>query len=265
MIRYSIGTALALAIALCAGSPAPAQTATPAPSPTPFQGFTATGTLAVQAQVSGAPVNVDARVAVMTKAHRIRMDVLHLEMSAGDPSASAMSALLPRGTITMVYDQPSTTMTIWSEQKRVYYQMKLHSTSIRKPAPNHTSSSQIDQFLGATKTLTEYDVLSQTLTLVGHLPVNGHTASMMHFTIQSQKHGGKLQDLSGDLAFADDLSGIPVRFWITAKGAFNGSTKLDLLSASTTPPNNSVFAVPAGYKKVDKILEVLSNMPATAP
>lgn len=49
--------------------------------------------------------------------------------------------------------------------------------------------------------------------------MNGHLASVYRMTVQSQKHGGKRYDVSSDAAFAD----IPVRFWITSKGDYNGT------------------------------------------
>ncbi len=63
------------------------------------------------------------------------------------------------------------------------------------------------------------------------------------------------------MAFADDLSGIPVRLWLTSKGEFIGVLKLDLLSASAEAPDASVFKVPAGYKKVEYLMELFGKFP----
>ncbi|MEO6912552.1 MAG: hypothetical protein ABI182_00850 [Candidatus Baltobacteraceae bacterium] len=265
MIRFSIGAAVAFVLALFVNGHALAQTPAPTPSPTPLQGFSAIGTLTLQAEVPGAPMNFAAEIAVMSKARRIRLDVLHAKVVGSAPAGSTtMAQVLPRGTITLVFDQRSQTFTIWSEQKRVYYQMKMHTFPGRKAVPNPKaaptpSASPIDQLLRATKTITEYDVFNESLALVGHQHVNGHAASLFHFTFQSQKHGDKPADISGDLALADDLSGIPVRLWIAVKAPVAADLKLDLLSATTTPPTDSAFAVPVGYKKVDHILKVLAN------
>jgi hypothetical protein len=267
VIRVPLATAAVCIAALLVIVPGHAQTP-PASSPAaaPLQGFSAQGTLAVQAMVEGSAFNFAADVAVMNSKRRVRIDVLHLTMSGSDPNQNAvMAQFVPQGTVTLVYDQGSGTTTLWSEQKRVYYQTKMRAAPTPRatptPKPTATASSPIDQLLRATKSITEYDVLTQTLTLVGHQPINGHTSSLFHFALQSQKHGGKLQDVSGDLALADDLSGIPIRFWVTAKGDHEGSLKLDLVSASATLPDASVFVVPAGYKKVGDILQVFGSAP----
>jgi len=195
VIRYSITAAVAFALSFLAIVPALAQTATPSATPTPFQGFSARGTLAVETQVSGSPIKLGAEVAVMSSMQRVRIDVLRLDMSGNDASAGATtSQFLPQGTIALVYDQSSRTMTFWSEQRRVYYQTNMgiapkpkaspaskpttaaqpKPTTTAAPKPTATPSSPIDQLLRATKSITEFDVLNQSLTLVGHQPLNGH-------------------------------------------------------------------------------------------
>ncbi|MDQ2679475.1 MAG: hypothetical protein M3Y21_00405 [Candidatus Eremiobacteraeota bacterium] len=266
MIRTSIALTVALAALLIATDPVAAQT----PSPVPFQGFTGIGSLALRAQVNGLPIEEDASIAVMSAAHRVRLDLLTLTAAAGAPQGSDIASHFLQVPITLVYDQGSNTMTLWSAKKRVYYQTKLHGKytvkSPSKPAPESGPKPKfapIDQVLHAMKSLTEYDTFNQTLALVGHQPINGHTASLFHFVTQSQKHGGKPQTVTGDLALADDLSGIPLRFWVTIAGTADAGVKLDLLSASLTPPAASAFAIPAGYQKVSSPMQVLgAAMPA---
>jgi len=127
-----------------------------------------------------------------------------------------------------VYDRNTKTTTVWSDQKREYYQSKNapkhKATAAQKP--QQPAVSPIDQILKATHSTTEYDTFSESLNLTGHQTINGHMSSVFHLTMQTQKHGGPLRDLTGDMAFADDLSGIPVRFWVTMKGAVDGAVKL---------------------------------------
>ena len=270
MKRYLTAVAVACTAAALISFPAFAQTPEPAPAPTatPFQGFSGKGTLAAEAVFQGNTIKFGAEVALMNNRHRVRIDLLKLDFSGTDSNTSAMAAqFLPKGTITLVYDQSTSTTTIWSEQKHVYYQSKMKAMPKPKatPAPKATAApgNAIDQLLHATKSATEYDSFNESIALVGHQAVNGHTSSLFHFTLQSQKHGApKPNDVSGDLALADDLSGIPMRFWVNSKGEYEGSLKLDLLDASTTPPPASVFAVPKGYKRVANLLDVFGNMPA---
>ncbi|PZR58278.1 MAG: hypothetical protein DLM50_03975 [Candidatus Meridianibacter frigidus] len=235
--------------------------------PTPIQGFSGRATFTAQAQVTGAQVRFSAELAVMASRRRVRLDVIHLEFFGGDSTAGALIAqFLPRGAVTFVYDQRARVATFWSDQKRVYYQTKTRAlpmaTSTPSPQPIAAPSSPLDQFLRGAKSMTEYDVFNQSLTLVGHEPVNGHTASVFHLMMHGQKHGGAAQDLIGDVALADDLSGIPVRLWFTGTGEHAGMVKLDLTSASLGTPDESVFAVPRGYRKVDDVLQVLAPSPS---
>lgn len=265
MIRLSIATVV-FAAALFLGIPALAQTSAPSPSPTPLAGFSARGTLSVAVNLPGAPtpVGMSAEIAVMAKARRVRVDVLKFASTSADKGSSDMvSHFLPTGAISVVFNQDTRTLTLWSEQKREYYQSKTTPAAKTKPTatPAPSTQSPVDQILKVMRSVTEYDSYTETLTLVGHQPVNGHTSSVFHLTIQSQKHGGKLQNISSDMAFADDLSGIPVRMWLTSTGQYDGNVKLDLLSAAADVPDPSVFAIPAGYKKVASLMELFAKGP----
>lgn len=269
MMRFLFAAVVTCALALPAAISVQAQTAAPTPSPTPIQGFSARGTLAVQAQFAGTPMTLGTEIAVMSSKRRVRIDLLSVSLSGGGPSASSMLPPLPQGAITLVYDQSTGLTTIWSDQRRIYYQTKSKLTTPKPtPTPSSTPGSGFDQFLRSTKSFTEYDVFNSSMALVGHQPINGHTSSLFHFTVQSQKHGKKEEDLSGDLALADDLSGLPIRLWLIGKGEHDGSIKLDLVSSSLTPPNDSVFALPRGYRRVKDMMEFLntgSPTPAAAP
>lgn len=264
----ALAAALLAPISTPAEAPTSAKSPTPAPTSAPFQGFSARGTLVAAALVNGSTVKLGAEVAVASSRQRTRVDLIHLELSGNDASANAQFAqFLPHGTMTLVYDQRSQTTMIWSEQKHLYFQTKMSTAPKPKPTPAPKATvepksttpppSPLDQLLRASKAISEYEVLNQTLTLVGHQSINDHTSAVLHFTLQSQKHGGKLQEVSGDLALADDLFGIPVRLWVTAKGEHEGSVKLDLVSASAASPDAGVFVVPAGYKRVTDFTQLI--------
>ena len=207
---------------------------------------------------------MNAELAVMAKAHRVRVDLLKFASTTPDKNTNDMiSHFLPTGAIAVVYNQDTRAFVMWSDQKREYYQ----SHHMAMPAANHkpkaasAKASPLDQIMKTLLSITEYDSFNETLSLVGHQPINGHIASLYHMSLQSQKHGGKPIDVTTDTAFADDLSGIPVRMWLTSKGEYDGAIKLDLLSATADVPTMTVFNVPAGYKKVSSMMEIFAKTP----
>lgn len=264
MIRNCFIAAGAFTMALLFGIPGLAQTGSPSPAATPLAGFSAHGKLsmAVNLPNTPSPLGASAEIAVMVKARRVRLDILKFESTTADKNSSEMvSHFLPTGAISAVYNQDTRTFAIWSQQKRKYYQSTSAPQPKAKPTTGPSTESPVEQIMKALRSVTEYDSFNETLSLAGHQTVNGHTASVYHMTLQSQKHGGKPADVTTDMAFADDLSGIPVRMWITSKGEYDGSVKLDLLSASADVPDPSVFKVPAGYKKVTSIMELFAATP----
>lgn len=245
--------------------------AAPTPTPTPARptltAFSSTGRLVAKATVSEKTVNIQADVATWRRGGLLRVDLQKLAVSAADPASNAMlSQMIPAGGITAVFDQRTQMLTLWSTQTRTYYRTKVNFTAPKpkatpkpkaSPSPKASPASVLSRILDATNSMTQYDVYSETVELTGHQPVNGHMASVFHFSSKSQKHGGKLQQASGDLALADDLSGIPVRFALEATGNVAGNVNIDLLSISTSTPDANLFVLPAGYKQVKNFLDVL--------
>ena len=207
---------------------------------------------------------MNAEMAVMAKAHRIRVDLLKFASTTPEKDSSDMIGhFLPTGAIAVVYNQDTRGFVLWSEQKREYYQSQRMAKpkAQQKPQAASPKASPLNQIMKALRSVTEYDSFNESLNLLGHQPINGHIASVYHMTVQMQKHGGNPVDISTDTAFADDLSGIPVRMWLTSKGEYDGAIKIDLLSASTDVPNMAVFNVPAGYKKVSSLMEIFGKGP----
>jgi len=271
MNRFSALIALLLSFACLASAPVVAQPApSPSPSssvsPTPLAGFSARGTLSLTVNLANMPfpMGVNAEVAVMAKARRVRVDLLKFASTGAEKGSSAMvSHFLPAGAITVVYNQDTRTFVLWSEQNREYYQSKRSPTPKAKHPPKAAPAPEfpVNQIMKTLRSITEYDSFNETLSLVGHQLINGHTSSVYHMTLQSQRHGGKPLDISTDTAFADDLSGIPVRLWLVSKGEYDGALKIDLLSASTDVPNRTVFNVPTGFKKASSIMEIFAKAP----
>lgn len=221
--------------------------------------------MTAQAEFTGKTVGVQADVAVWARSGLVRLDLQKLSLSSQNPSQSALlTQLLPSGGVTALFNQKTQMVTVWSTQSRSYYTTKLafpHPKQTPKPKkPKATPSPKpAVSFMNALKSMTEFDVYSETFELTGHQVVNNHAASVFHFLSKTQKHGGKLQTFDGTLALADDLSGIPVQLVMQATGNVNGNAHLDLLSFVTATPDITLFRIPAGYTKAKSILDVVMH------
>jgi hypothetical protein len=231
----------------------------------PIPGLRASGTLVVRANVQGAPVNVGGNVALYHKGSLYRLDVLSLGFpgTSGDLSALAATLIGPGG-VSALYDGATGTMTAWSNGNRTYY-----TESPARPAAAAAaaagastpaaSGDPLAAFAGIASVLR--DVQSATIQLVGHSTVNGHPATNLDLQMKRQRPGKPLENYHAQLALADDLSEFPVQITIQivppTTNAFGGVAKLDLTSIQADNPDDSMFAVPQGYTRVDSIAGVL--------
>jgi len=232
---------------------------------TAIPGLRASGTLVVRANVQGAPVNVGGNVALYHKGSLYRLDVLSLGFpgTSGDLSALAATLIGPGG-VSALYDGATGTLTAWSNGNRTYYT----ETPARPPAPAPAaagasapaaSGDPLAAFAGIASVLR--DVQSATIQLVGHSAVNGHPATNLDLQMKRQRPGKPLENYHAQLALADDLSEFPVQITIQivppTTNAFGGVAKLDLTSIQADNPDDSLFAVPQGYTRVDSLAGVL--------
>lgn len=219
--------------------------ATPA-KPAPMPAFSATGTMTAGGESAGKSGTFQTSVQVMHRTNLWRIDVFKV------------AQLLPKGTITALIDQANGTFTVWTSSGNRFYRSKLALPHPKKTTKQSTPSSPWTNALNMLNSMTQYDVMNETFALVGHQQVNGRMASVFHITSQTQKHGGKLQQATADLALADDLSGIPIHLSVTAKGDATGSLQLDLSAISTLAPDAKLFTVPRGYKKTAQLFDVFA-------
>lgn len=267
MKRYLPALLAACFLLGAAPRPSPSSSPSPRPSATPITAFSGTGRLTAQAVATGKTIGAQADVAVWARPGFVRFDLQKLSLSSADPSSSALlTQLLPTGGVTAVFNQKTQMVTIWSSQTQSYYSTKLafpHPKPAASPKPKAKATpapgSPVTSIFKALDSMTQYDVYSSSFELTGHQPVNGHMASLFHFVSKTQKHGAKLETVNGDLALADDLSGIPLQLAVDASGSTNGNLKIDLLTFHTATPDMKLFAVPAGYKKAKSILEVVMH------
>ena len=227
-------------------------------------GLRASGTLVVQANVQGSPINVGGNVALYHKGALYRLDVLSLGFpgTSGDLSALAATLIGPGG-ISALYDGSTGALTAWSNGNRTYYTETPARPAAPAPAAAAGAQAGSGDPLGALGSLATVlrDVQSATIQLVGHSPVNGHPATNLDLQLKRQRPGKPLENYHAQLALADDLSEFPVQITVqsvpSASNAFGGTAKLDLTSIQADNPDDGLFVVPQGYARVDSIAGVL--------
>lgn len=260
--------AFALSAALVFAGPAvlgnaPA-TAAPAPAAV-IPGLRSSGTLVVVASIQGQPINVGGKVALYHKASLYRLDLLSLGFpgTSGDLSALAATLIGPGG-VTLLYDGATGGLTAWSNANRTFYsEAPQHGAAAAPRGPSPSSASNPGDPLGALANLATSlrDVQSATIQLVGHSPVNGHPATNLDVQLKRQLPGKPLENYHAQLALAEDLGDFPVQIALQSvaatKSGFGGTLKLDLTTVQLETPDDTVFAIPQGYTRVNSLGGVL--------
>jgi hypothetical protein len=255
---------LAAAAALLLASPALIG-ATP---PSPIPALRSSGTLVVQANLQGSPVNVGGRVALYHKGALYRLDVLSLGIpgTSGDLSALAATLIGPGG-VSMLYDGASGTLSAWSTANKTYYtetpqRAPAQAGPASAPGAGATAGDPLASLAAIAGALR--DVQSATIQLVGHSTVNGHPATSLDVQMRRQRPGKPLENYHAQLALADDLGDFPVQITVQSvpatPNAFGGTAKLDLTDVQRDDPADALFTVPAGYTRVSSFAGVL-HMP----
>ena len=255
--------ALAAAAALLLASPAVAGAA-PAPVPA-IPSLRSSGTLVVQANVQGSPVNVGGRVALYHKGTLYRLDVLSLGFpgTSGDLSALAATLIGPGG-VSMLYDGGSGALTAWSNANKTYYsEAPQRGPAPTAPAAVSTAPGTAGDPLAALATLAGVlrDVQTASIQLIGHSTVNGHPATSLDVQMRRQLPGKPLENYHAQLALADDLGDFPVQITLQSvpatPSAFGGTAKLDLTDVQRDDPADTLFTIPQGYTRVSSLAGVL--------
>ncbi len=255
---------LAAAAALLLASPALIG-ATP---PSAIPALRSSGTLVVQTNLQGSPINVGGRVALYHKGALYRLDVLSLGIpgTSGDLSALAATLIGPGG-VTMLYDGASGTLSAWSTANKTYYTEIPQSGPLQPApvaAPNRRSASgdPLAALAGIAGALR--NVQSATIQLIGHSTVNGHPATSLDVQMRRQLPGKPLESYHAQLALADDLGDFPVQITLQSvpatPNAFGGTAKLDLTDVQRDDPDDALFTIPSGYTRVSSLAGVL-HMP----
>ena len=229
-------------------------------------GLRAGGTVVIQANLQGQPLNIGGNVALYHKGTTYRLDLLSLGFpgASGDLGAAA-STLLGPGGVTVVYDGSTGIVTAWSSANRTYYA----GSPARAPAPPPSAASVAAASGGdplsalASVAAALRDVQSATIQLIGHSVVNGHPTTQLDVQMKRQLPGKAPESYHAQLALADDLSGFPVQLTLQSipptPNAFGGTMKLDLTSVQPDDPDDATFRVPPGYARVPSLSGVLGH------
>lgn len=231
-------------------------------------GFSSTGTLVVQATVSGSPLNVGGNIALFRRGSMYRLDLLSLGFpGTGAQLSAAAGALIAPGGATLVYDGGTGAVIAYSNANRVYYaagpkQDAANSAPARPPAAAPPAPGAADPLAALAGIVAQlHDVQRASIQLTGHSTTNGHPTDDLDVLVKRQRPGKALEDYHAQLELADDLDGFPVRILFSSTPPtpqdFGGSLRLDLTSIARQTPADDVFAIPAGYTRVSSIGEVL--------
>lgn len=232
-------------------------------------GLRSSGTLVVQANVQGQPLDIGGNVALYHKNDLYRLDVLSLGFPGTDKGLSALaSTLIGPGGVTVLYDAATGAMTAWSTANRTYFPMAAPRAQTAgapaTPSASATASAGGDP-LAALATIGKAlaNVQTATIQLTGHRTVNGHPTTDVDVQMKRQLPGKPLEDYHAQVALADDLGDFPVQIAFEStpatKDAMGGKFKLDLTSIQRDTPDDSVFVVPQGYTRASSLSGVLGR------
>ena len=237
-------------------------------------GFSAQGRAVAQLLISGMGLNMGADISLFSRGQQFRVDFSHLSAPGTNPLINALvQQFMPQGSFTIVLDRAAKTATLWSADKRLYY---VNSTSRSAgTSGNETPSSvatgviadaQVGTVVQFLKSVKDYSIYEMSARLSGRGTANGHPVTIVQYSLRTQKRGGPLSAMSGEVDLADDEQGLPVRLTSAIQGKnIKGSFRFDFSQVSAVAPNPSSFAVPAGYTQTNDPAQILGMPGLSAP
>jgi hypothetical protein len=261
------GRAVLCALLLAAlGRAASAQSATPSPAPPPA-GFTAHAHANVNVVLSGTTYNAVGRFGLAQRTNLLRVDILSL---------TSDTMPIPPITATALIDHGTNTVTLWNDTTRRYYTHSLVPSFGRgaspapSPSPRPSASprssprpsprpSRVPAQRGSP--FRNLQVLSVTLRLTGHTTTAGLPTTGLAFDFQIQGRNDRAPThVTASTQLADDYVAFPMTIDASIEpgsGSFNGKLSYAVDDLTRGLPAASLFAVPAGYTKVDSPFQVL--------
>jgi hypothetical protein len=245
---------LATALGLLAPLRAVAQTLAPT-------GFTGHGTIVLRATFGGTPLSIGGPVVVERRDALYRFDLQSVQLPGVDPALSAaLGAVLNAGETVVVYDGHDGSTRAWSTGNRSYYREEKPQPQRALREPAVAAPSDPLAFLGAlTRASRDLQDASISIAFVGHSQAAVGPVSTFDVDLKRTPIGKPSDEVRGTLAFAENLDGIPTSFALQGvSGQFAGyAVKIDLPQIALAVPGNGDFTIPAGYRRVGSLPEIL--------
>jgi hypothetical protein len=225
------------------------------------QGERASGTIVVQTQLQGAEVTLGGNVALYRRGPLYRLDLLSLGIPGSDPTTSAMlGALLGPSGATIIYDGATGSISAYANGNRTYYTearspagaATVPPAAANAPRANGDPFAILAAIAKATATMQQASII-----LTGHATVNGHPTSDLDVQLERHPPGKADEKYHAQFALADDLDGFPVKISAESNSGMAGKFQLNLTTVEAATPGDDVFAIPAGYTRVNDLGAVL--------
>jgi len=224
------------------------------------QGERAGGTIVLTTAISGTPITLGANVVLYRRGPLYRLDLVSLHIPGADATTTAMiSALLAPGGATVIYDGATGTLAAYSNANHRYYtQARDTSTATALPpaAANAPRTGGDPLALLGTIAKATRDLQRAAIVVTGAGSVNGRPTTNIEVTLERRASTDRFHAI---VALANDLDGFPLDIDAESHGwsGFTGHFKLDLSSVEAATPGADIFAIPAGYTRVNDLGEVL--------
>jgi len=223
-------------------------------------GERASGTIVLTTAISGTPLTLGADVVLYRRGPLYRLDLVSLKIPGADATTAAMiSALLAPGGATVIYDGATGTLSAYSNANHSYY-TQAHDTSTATalpPAATNAPRTGGDPLaLLGNIAKASRDLQRAAIVVTGAGSVNGRPTTNIEVTLERRASTDRFHAI---VALANDLDGFPLDIDAESHGwsGFTGHFKLDLPSVEAATPSDDTFAIPAGYKRVGDLGEVL--------
>jgi hypothetical protein len=238
---------------------AAAQSVAPTPASTPAA-FTAKAHMSITVSMPQGPMTLTARVGLAQREQVTRVDFL---------SVQSPVLRIPIGTLTVVIDRSSNTLTAWNDSSRSYYTQPIlprpAASSIPSSAPS-AKPSPLARAKPVRSALADLEVLVMTVRLLGHTTTVGIPTTGLGIDVEMRKKTEtKSSHIVATLQIADDYAFFPVSVDMTFEPGvtpFGGKLSYAVDSFDKTTPPIATFDIPAGYREEASIFAVVLGAPA---